>query len=432
MYPGDAAFLDNVAREAADNIRRLRHHPSIALWCGNNESEEAWFHWGWKERLPSVVWEDYEKIFQNILPRAVRDLDPQREYWPSSPHSLETGRPRAENSGDMHYWGIWHGQEPFSEYRNKNHRFFSEFGFQSFPLLETVKTFTAPEDRNITSPVMELHQKHPIGNRLIIQYMLDHYRMPKDFPSLLWLSQVLQAEGMKTAVEYFRSRMPRIMGALYWQINDCWPVASWAGIDGRGIWKALHFYAGRFFSPVLVVPLEENKSLNVYGVSDRREPVDCELSWGIHFYRGGTAATGRRSLTLLPGSSRIIWSKSLPALIGDAKPQEIYFSCRLLQDGKTLSSNVFHFAPLKKTNLPRPRIEAEIEKDNRGLWVVLRSGLLAKNVYLSAPEIRGRFENNFFDLMPGRPVRIRFVAEGHVSPALFKKRLQIISLRDSY
>jgi beta-mannosidase len=432
LVPGDAAFQENVRAEAEGIIKELRHRPSIALWCGNNECEEGWFYWGWKEQFPASVWDDYEKIFHQILPQTVERLDPGRSYWPSSPHSTQVGDPRSDRSGDMHYWGIWHGQEPFTEYRKKFHRFFSEFGFQSFPLIDTVEKFTLPQDRNIAAPVMEQHQKHPEGNRLILLYMLDHYRLPKDFASLLWVSEVLQAEGMKTAVEHFRSQMPRTMGALYWQINDCWPVASWSGTDYYGSWKALHYYAQRFFNPVLVVPVEDEKDLRIYCISDLDQPFDAELHMGIYTYEGTAVQQGKTPLRIDPRTSRLVVSKPLEELGSGLPPEEIYLACELKKGETTLSSNIFHFSPLKRVELPQPEIRTEVLPRDGRLVVELQASKLAKDVYLSASGIKGRFSDNFFDLVPGRTVEVEFLTDLPTSAEELKAALKIISLRDTY
>lgn len=432
MYPGDDAFLRNVQHEAEYVIKELRFNPCIALWCGNNECEEGWFHWGWKNRLPQKVWADYEKIFHQILPQAVKNYDPQRQYWPSSPHSEKTGEPRSEKSGDMHYWGIWHGKEPFKEYQKKFHRFMSEFGFQSFPLLETIKTFTLPEDWNITSPVMEHHQKHPQGNKLILHYMLDHYRLPKNFESILWLSQVLQAEGMKTGVEHFRSQMPRTMGSLYWQINDCWQVASWSGMDYFGRWKALHHYAKRFYNPVLIIPLEKGKHLHVYCISDLLRPVEAEFRSAVYSYGGKVLSQERSQIKIEPGKSLKILSKSLDELKKGFPDEEVYFYCELAQKDKILSSNVYHFSMLKKVSLPPPGIEREISQDGKKIIVSLESKNFAKDVYLSAAGLKGRFSDNFFDMIPRKKYELEFFMYEKIDIEQLKKRLKIITLRDTY
>ncbi len=435
MFPGDEAFLANVAEEAADVVKRLRHHPSIGLWCGNNECEEGWFHWGWKERLPSSVWADYEKIFHGVLPAAVKAHDPGRAYWPSSPSSEKTGEPRSERSGDMHSWGVWHGREPFEEYRKKFHRFQSEFGFQSFPPLGTVETFTEPGDRNLTSPVMEHHQKHPEGNRLIFHYMLDEYRMPKDFESLLWLSQVQQAEGMRIAAEHFRSQRPRVMGSLYWQFQDCWPVASWAGIDSTGAWKALHYYARRFYAPVLVTAAPDGPDLVVSSISDLRSTRDAVFEWFTATYEGARLDGGTFMVKLEPQEAKVILKMSGEALRRGRRPEGIFFYCELrdMRDRReVLSSNVHHFSKLKSVDLPEPGVSWTLTRAGSSMTVGLETERFAKAVHLEAPGVRGRFLDNFLDLVPGRPRRAVFIPEGEVAPEALAAALRIRSLRDSY
>ncbi len=432
LFPGDQAFLDNVKLEAEDVVRALRHHPSIALWCGNNECEEGWFFWGWKETLPAKVFEDYQKIFDGILPKAVADFDPGRPYWPSSPHSTQTGDPRSERSGDMHVWTVWHGMEPFSGYTKKGHRFMSEFGFQSFPLLETVKAYAAPEDWNLTSPIMELHQKHPTGNKLILYYMLDHYRLPKDFPSLLWLSQVLQAEGMKTAVEYWRSVMPRTMGALYWQLDDCWPVASWSGMDYFGRWKALHFYAKRFYAPLIVVPRVREGRLEVSAVSDLDAETDAEFVWQAGTYEGRVLVSGSEPVRVKPRASAVVWARPVAELKGGLADEEVYFACEIVRKGERLNANAFHFSELKRVRLPKPQIRFEVRAEGSSIKIDLDSSVFAKDVYLEADGVPGRFSDNFFDIIPGRKTTVTFEPEEKTEARILEKTLRIRSLRDGY
>ena len=433
MVPGDAEFLENVRAEAEDIVSGLRHHPSIALWCGNNECEEGWFHWGWKESLPGSVWDDYQKVFDDILPRAVHTLDPQRPYWPSSPHSLTPGEPRSPASGDMHYWGVWHGREPFEQYQRVFHRFLSEFGFQSFPLLETVKAYARPEDWNITSPVMEHHQKNPAGNQLILHYMLDRYRLPKDFESLLWLSQVLQAEGLKTAAEHFRSQRPRIMGALYWQLNDCWPVASWSGIDYFGRWKALQYYARRFYSPVLVAPIAREGHLDVFVVSDLQLPQEAQLTWSLRTYGGQLVASQRLLVHIDPGASRVVLSKSLEEWKAGLRDEDVYLYFELRTPKEILSNNIYHFCQLKKVDLPDPEITFSLETGTDGAQAVrLTARRFAKNVCLQAPGLEARFEDNFFDLLPGEDKVVGFLSKSRIKSKDLIKVLRLCSLRDTY
>ena len=248
LFPGDNAFLENIHQEAIDNVRRLRNHPSIALWCGNNEIHTAWFGWGWKSNfekespeLAQKLWHDYDTIFNKILANVVTENDKQRFYWPSSPMATFDQKAGDLSSGDIHYWDVWHFAKPFEEYTTNVGRFMSEYGFQSFPAFSSVKKYTEPGDYSIESEVMMAHQRHPRGNQLIKTYLGYYYKTPKDFESFLYMGQVLQAEGIKLAVETHRSAMPRCMGTLYWQLNDCWPVASWSSTDYYGKWKAQHY-----------------------------------------------------------------------------------------------------------------------------------------------------------------------------------------------
>ena len=246
----DDAWLDTFKAEAADNIKRLRSHPSIALWCGNNELE----HMGYmitdevNEETGTMSWAEYKLLFEEVIPEVLDIYDGGHDYWVSSPLTpgANRGEPNDPTRGDAHLWEVWHGRKPFEWYRTCEHRFNSEFGFQSFPEPEVVKSYTLPEDRNITSFIMEKHQRSGIGNDAILQYMLSWFQLPTSFDMLMWASQILQSLAIKYAVEHWRRKMPQGMGTLYWQLNDCWPVASWSSLDYIGNWKALHYSAKRF------------------------------------------------------------------------------------------------------------------------------------------------------------------------------------------
>ena len=249
-YDVTEAFEKNIVAETKDNVRRLRHHASLGLWCGNNEIESAWYHWPDFQNETPYVRADYIKQFEYLLPRAVREEDDTTFYWHSSPSSGGSlDNPDDSNRGDTHYWSVWHGQLPFSDYQNHFFRFCSEFGFQSFPSMKTVETYTEKEDRNIFSRVMESHQKNDAANGKMLYYVSENFRYPKDFESLLYVTQILQAVAIKSGVEHWRRNRGRCMGTLYWQINDNWPVASWASIDYFGRWKPLHYMAKNFFAP---------------------------------------------------------------------------------------------------------------------------------------------------------------------------------------
>ena len=273
-------FLDTVKKEAVDNIKRLRHHASLGIWCGNNEVEEGWVYWGWPQDPKRKT--DYIKLFEFILPDIVKEHDPETFYWSSSPSSGGGfDEPRDPNRGDMHYWEVWHGLKPFTEYRKYFFRFCSEFGFQSFPALKTVESFTLPEDRNIFSHVMESHQKNSGANGKILYYLSENFLYPKDFDSLLYASQLLQAEAIKYGVEHWRRNRGRCMGSLYWQLNDCWPVASWSSIDSFGRWKALHYFAKKFYSPILLSIEEEGKTASIHVTNETMQDVQGLIEWKL-------------------------------------------------------------------------------------------------------------------------------------------------------
>ncbi len=273
-------FKENAVQEAIDQIKRIRHHACLGIWCGNNEVEEAMEYWGWPKKAD---WRrDYIKLFEIILPEVVEKYDPNTFYWSSSPSSGGGfDEPRNPDVGDVHYWQVWHGQKPFTDYRNYYFRFCSEFGFQSFPSLKTVESFTLPEDRNIFSKVMENHQKNDDANGKILYYLSENFLYPKDFDSLLYTSQLLQAEAIKYGVEHWRRNLGRCMGSLYWQLNDCWPVASWSSIDYFGRWKALHYYAKKFYDPILLSLEEGEADVSIYVTNDKLEAISGRIEWKL-------------------------------------------------------------------------------------------------------------------------------------------------------
>ena len=311
-YPSfDRAFLDNVRAEARDNLRRLRHHPSIALWCGNNEimffrGKDQWT----KDKMSEG---DYYKLFRDLLGEQVRELAPQTDYVTGSP-----------DCGDVHFWEVWHGGKPFEVYRNI-HGFVSEFGFQSFPEPKTVRTFTVPADReSVYSPVMKYHERSnrmymdvpedgKIGTSKIMLLVKKYFRDPKDFESTLWLSQITQAYGIKYGAEGWRREMPRSMGCVYWQYNDTWPCSSWSSVDYFGRWKALHYMARRFYAPVLVSGVEDARAgkVDVYVTSDRLSDCQGKLTWTVTDVAGKTLASGSSSVEIPARTSRVSQSVSL-------------------------------------------------------------------------------------------------------------------------
>jgi beta-mannosidase len=432
LYPGDQAFLESVRHEAIDNVKRLRNHPSIVIWVGNNEIESGWFHWGWKDQLPASLWDDYLKIFYGVLPEVCSSLDPSRPYWPSSPSSKLEDDNESQKMGDVHYWQVWHAALPFSEYEKQFPRFMSEYGFQSFPQLETVITYTMTADQEINSPVMMAHQRHPRGNQLIKEYMLREYPQPKDFESFLYVSQVLQAEGIKIGAEHLRRIMPHNMGSLFWQLDDCWPVASWSSIDYTGRWKALQYYARRFYKDVLVSPQEENGSLKIFVVSDRLQPVAAQLTLSLIDFEGKKIWSQQENIEVAPLNSKTYLTLPVKTLLEGKNPQEVVFVTELLVGGKVMSSNEHFFKPYKDLTLPEPQIKGDVLPIRGGFKITLSADKFARAVYLSAPNYAGSFTDNYFDLIPGRKVEVEFRTAKPTALSAFRKQLGIRSMADAF
>lgn len=428
MYPGDEAFLDNVSMEAEYNIRRLRNHPCIALWCGNNEIDSAWAHyieesgWGWKQNYDrnqrEKLWTDYETLFHRILPDTVSRLAHNIAYWPSSPlRSLSRDENQHANTlsgeGDIHYWGVWHSVEPFDNYNSYIGRFVSEYGFQSFPELKSVLSYAPEEQLELESDIMLAHQKNGSGNRLIKEYMEQYLPDPKDFKSFLYMSQVLQAQAIKTAIEAHRRNKPYCMGTLYWQMNDCWPVASWAGMDYYGRWKALQYTVQRSYRDIMLSVLESpEEEITVYAVNDLREQVSASLRLQLFDFQGRVLYEGDETVVLERDSSVQIKTMSRESLLQSSDPQQVVLLISLERDLELLASNIFYFAGFRDIELPQPHITIREVPGTNGTSFTLESDSLARQVWLSAQE-EGIFSDNFFDLIPGVPMTIQFYQRGN-------------------
>jgi beta-mannosidase len=435
-YPTfDAPFLSNVEAESRDTVRRLRHHPCLALWCGNNELEQGLVGDEWGPHCMS--WKDYGTLFDGLLPGVVRELDPERPYWPSSPHSPHGDRKNHSNPawGDAHLWDVWHGRKPFEWYRTCTHRFNSEFGFQSFPAPATVRSYTRPGDRNVTAPVMEHHQRSGIGNTVIMQYMLDWFRVPRDFDSTLWLSQVLQGMAMKYAVEHWRRSMPRGMGTLYWQLNDNWPVASWSSIEYPGRWKALHYMARRFYAPVLVSALEDAEAgtAEIHVTNDLQRPFAGTVRWDLTTARGRRVLGGTVRARVPAVASRRLRTLDFSEQARKLGREDLLLWLRLERAGQCVSENLVLFARPKRLALADPCLRLKVRR--------LRPREFAVSVSARAPtpwawlDWRGgeaRFSDNFFPVRPGMPVTVTVAPERDATVADVNERLVARSLLDTF
>ncbi len=429
MYPADESFLASVRLEAIDNIIRLRNHPSLALWCGNNEIEWGWKVWGLKDEYPAKLWDEYSILFSHVLPNVCQTYDPTRLYWPSSPSSnFEVKDSNSPKRGDMHYWGVWHSAEPFESYARQFPRFMSEYGFQSFPLLDSVRRFAEPGDYAIESPVMLQHQKHERGNQLIRDYMLRDYPEPRDFESFLYLSQIVQAEGIKLGTEHFR-RISQNSGALYWQINDCWPVASWSSIDYYGTWKALHYYAKRFFAPILVSPVLNKNNVDVFVVSNSPKKLDATLAFQLLSFDANTVFESETPISIPPFSREMMSSLSLKQF-GEFNRGTCFLVCRLLNSTNELSRNILFFEAPKNLQVPKPTIKWECRKQKQGFFLQLKSPVLARHVYLKVEQVEHHFSDNFFDLLPNESKAIHCSVSTKMSVEQFCEKVKVMSLYD--
>ena len=441
MVPGGADFQDNVKREATEQVERLRDHPSIVLWCGNNEIETGWIHWddrkNFKESVsPAVreeVWQDYVALFHGILPEVVNRYGYPIPYWPSSPSANFEDPPDSQTNGDMHYWQVWHGLAPIEEYTHQNPRFMSEYGFQSFPEMRTIRTFAQPGDMDIHSATMQDHQKNHGGNERILSYMLRWYPEPKDFSSFVYLSQVLQAEAIKVGAEHLRRQRPNTMGSLYWQLNDCWPVASWASIDYYGRWKALQYYARRFYDDVIVSPFRHDGKVDVYVVSDKLQPVSGRIRTRLLDFSGKLLADKAQDVQIPAQSSAVYFTLDEKELLSNADIKKSFLAFDLAVGGQNISRNLAFFDTMHNLDLPGSvHVDASLESSNGTYSVALRSPVLARSVYVSFGDLDAQTSDNYFDLLPGEPVTITLKTPASVSADQLRSAMSVVSLTDAF
>ena len=407
-YELDEAFEANVIQETIDNVRRIRHHACLGLWCGNNEMETQTLDGAWKPSAKQKC--AYIKLFEYIIPRILKDEDPSSFYWPSSPSSGGNyDNPWDENRGDTHYWGVWHGNMPFTEYRKFHFRYLSEFGFQSFPCLKTVESFTRPCDRNIFSRVMEMHQRNCAANGKILNYLSATYLYPKDFDHLLYASQLLAADAIRYGVEHFRRFRGRCMGTVVWQLNDIWPSASWSGIDYYGRWKALHYAERKMFAPVMIsceekgepdgrpyciaqpAPIEKSARLHV--ANETMEEVTGTVCWALRNPDSSVLLKGTREITVPPLSG--VWLEKMDFALFDEQRMHLEYS--FLVDGEMVSQNTCLFTPPKHYCFENPHLTWE----RTGNRIKITAENYAKNVEITGKDGELWLSDNFFDMEAG-------------------------------
>jgi len=437
VYDLTKEFEENIIEETKDNVRRIRHHASLGLWCGNNELESAWMHWPDFQPHSPQLRADYIKQFEYVLPRAVEEVDDRTFFWPSSPSSGGCfDDPDDENRGDTHYWAVWHGLKPFKDYRKYFFRFCSEFGFQSFPSIKTVNSFTEEEDRNIFSKVMESHQKNTSANGIILYYLSENFLYPKDFTGLLYVSQVLQGIAIKFGVEHWRRNRGRCMGALYWQLNDDWPVASWASIDYFGRWKALHYMAKNFFAPIAGSLQRTDNVVEAHIQNERREDKACKVIMTLRKMDFTVLRTDSFE-TVVPAlsSSKLAEIDYCDLLTGieDQAYVEAVFSD---EDGDQ-RTEVEIFVPFKYLALEQPEISVDVKEEEEQFLITLRAKRFAGFVELDFAETDAIFDDNYFYITNNEDKVITLAksditGEQFEDAAQLKAKLLVRSLRDSY
>jgi len=419
MYPGDAAFLENVKQEVVDNVNRLQNHPSLALWCGNNENDEGWHNWGWQKQYKystadsTKIWNDYKKLFHELIPKTLDSLLSKEKnlYWPSSP-SIGWGRKESLLQGDSHYWGVWWGMEPFEMYTKKVGRFMSEYGFQGMPDLETLRSFANESDLNLQSDVVKNHQKHPTGYQTIQAYMERDYKVPANFEDFAYVSQLLQAEGMKIAIEAHRRAKPYCMGTLYWQLNDCWPVTSWSSVDYFGTWKAFHYQAKRSFENVLVSVVEEENQYEVYVISDEVSSKKGKLVLQLLDFEGKILWQSASEIQVAENTAKVYYTMD-KKMFEKFNSKQTVLSVKLVFFDSDVKSTLFYFEKPKDLELKQPKITVKHLDENT---LEVSTDILAKNVFLSSEGTH--FSDNYFDLLPGEKKKIHF--EGKTSEIAIK------------
>jgi len=444
LYPGTPEFLGLVREEAEYQVKRLANRACLALWCGNNEIEQ----------MPQEIIKTrkrkkaYDEVFYKILPNAVQRFDGNTPYWPSSPHNPE-GYEKGHNNeraGDCHFWDVWHARKPVKTYEQKNFRFCSEFGMQSYCSPEVAATFCKPEEFNVFSPAMENHQKNGAGNQIILDYISRLYRFPKDYAALSYLSQLNQAWCMKVGIEHFRRSMPRTMGALYWQINDCWPVASWSSLEFGGRWKALQYAARRFFAPALVsahVPGEETVGIgnstwstihevNLFTIYDGIDACGGDLRWTLYHLDGRILTKGlKKQLQLIPGESVRQAGLDFAKDMAKHGAANLFLRVWLEIDGALASENTVLFTAPRFIALPRGKPKASITKIGAEQFEIeFCADTLVYQLAFDFPQTNYRADDNYFDLFPGVTHRVKITSPSSITE--LRKKLTIASLVDSY
>lgn len=429
MYPGDKDFIENVRIEALEQVRRISAHPCIALWCGNNENNEGWQRWGWQIGLNTTtknrLWNDYNTLFNELLPKIVIENSNMSSYWESSP-LYGRGDARFRTEGDAHDWGIWHDEMKFEEFGSRVPRFMSEMGFQALPSLGTIKKFAPPDELNLESKSMLAHQKHPRGNKLINDYLQRDLPSPKDFKSLIYLNQINQAEGIGLAIAAHRMAKPFCMGTLYWQLNDCWPGISWSGIDYFGRWKALQHKTKNLFQPILISVKNSENTIEIYACSDKMTPTPLSAHITVQSFDKEVLKLDTLQIKMESQQCKRIYTIDKLKLLSRQKENQTAVIIDWKYD--TISSQTVHFfTKLKDIKFRKPEFKVDsIQTIMDGYSFLISSNEFCKSIYLEESDTLS-FYPNFFDLVPRAQLLIKCKTKNR---SLDPKDLIITSLYD--
>lgn len=424
MYPGDSAFIENVKKEAREQVHRLALHPCIALWCGNNEIDEGWNNWGWQKQFnysksDSIkIWNDYLKLFHQVLPGIVKEHAPKTNYIPTSPQ-IGWGHKESLTQGDSHYWGVWWGNEPFEVYEKKVGRFMSEYGFQSLPNLNSFKEFISLSQITLNSDAVKNHQKHPTGFKTIETYMERDFTVPKDFEKYIYISQLTQARGMQIAIEAHRRAKPACMGTLFWQLNDCWPATSWSAIDYYKQPKAFYYELERLYDNVLLSIIKSDIYYECHILNDNFEEIKGKMELCVKDFYGKILYEKNSEVAVKPNSS-LTYLRLTDDELKTINKNECYISCKLFTDSNTVKKTLYYFVSPKELKLPKPDLDIKYADEFGN--VKFKSKSLVKNLYIKD---LGFTERNYFDIEPGEEIEITVMPFGKTG-----QKLTFISLYD--
>lgn len=409
FYPGDSVFLENVAIEAEQQVKRIGGRTCLALWCGNNEVDEAWHNWGFQESLgytkedQKKIWADYQAIFQKLLPKTVDRYAHHVDYIPTSPR-IGWGHQEALFEGDMHYWGVWWGSEPFEIFREKTGRFMSEYGFQSFPSKELLEAYVTEKPFSFHEPGLMNHQKHPRGMALIDEYMQRDYKVPNQAEEYMYVSQLVQARGMEIAIESHRLAKPVCMGTLYWQLNDCWPAISWSGIDFSGRWKALHYKLKRLYADQLLIFTQLNDEVELFLTNEDLESIDGQLAVALMDFDGTLYMDTLINVSIGRDKTKKVWNLDKDDPPRDFVPGRFLIKASFYNKaGEELANGLLFFTHPKDLELSPARLRVSIDVESgKAIKLSMQSDKLIKDLFIKSPPSIKRISDNYFDILPGQ------------------------------